>query len=412
MKKTFLMLVVMLFSILIFSGPSHGQVTIDQFNLKANKLVGAPWDANVKLFRLMVAPWGKDDSPSYGFSWQRPFKTITGALNWLPTDMKSYECNILIHGGRYINGMQPSHRFHNGRVNLMWVGTYANTGSGIWNTWIRAGSTTPILNDSAIVVCDTLLTGNSVVELNNDQDFSGFVWSFRGYDYDNSTAFDNKWVFDGRYGTHDYLFTIHPGNFGLTDLTFGDCGIAKFYLGNITTIGINLIDWGPMRHVTLNKIKIIGGSGAASTGNGLYGSGMSVDASKGSLTMSTSTIYGVTSVWLVGTFPFTTYDIHTLTLDSGSKVNLHLYGEYQGVVSYADETFTLVDASTLNHSLRRYHSSALADIISYITPNYSLSNTKFRYNNIDTTRTFDAVTDSVKIKVNLNGQDYWLKLTR
>jgi hypothetical protein len=405
--KMFLMLLLVLFA---FKATNAQGLYTDYFNQKAYWLVGAPWDNSYKVFRLMVAPWGSDTKKDYGFSWEKPFKTITGALNWLPVDLKGYECNILVSGGHYGNGIYPNHRFHNGRVNFMWIGTFANTGSGIWNTWIRAGAVNPITTDSAAYVFDTLQT-DCVVQLNCDQDLSSFTWSFRAYDYDNSVAFDNKYIFDGRPGAAHYeLFCIRPNTIGTTYLYFTDIGYTLFYLGKTTGYGIELSEWGDMRCAELNKIRIIGGTGTASTGNSIYSTGLWFGGRD--LTIASSKIYGVTSMFFTGSSMLSNQNISGLALDSGSAPAVTFYGNYQGVFTYADESATFTDNSTLNHTVRRYHSGALASTTAYLSPNYYLMSNKFGYNNIDTTRTFGAVADSVKIKVILNGQDYWLKLTR
>lgn len=385
--------------------------SVDDFNLKSYWLTNHPTVSNVKLFRLMVAPWGSDTKKDYGFSWEKPFKTITGALDWVPKDLKGYECNILVSGGHYGNGIKPNHRFSNGRINFMWVGTYANTGSG-WNAWIRAGAINPITTDSAAYVFDTTTTVN-VVELNNDQDLVGFYWEFRAYDYVNSPhAYDHKWIFDGRIGTHTGgLMTVHAG-LSKTWFIINSVGIVDFYLGTANYIGLNFSDWSDMYQVTLNKCYIYGGTGTASTGNSFWTSALTAMITNGSLTLTNCHFKGVKGVYFLSNGLSTNVNISGSTLDSGDVLTAGLYGNYQGNLTYNDECFTVSDASNLQHTILKYHGGSLLEKTFYVTPNYLFKQNELRFNNLDSTRTFDSNTDSVKVKVNLNGQDYWLKLTR
>jgi hypothetical protein len=378
-----------------------------------DKMVPASWDANTLVFRLMVAPWGEDGNKNYGFTWEKPFKTITGALNFLPVDLLGYEVIIYVHGGFYNKaGVNPNHRFHNGRVNFHWVGTFINNSTNAGNIWVRGGadkSATPILYDSAITVVDTTAAWRGVFNMNCTEDRSGIFIFFNSYDYATSTAYPNMWIFDGSYSAQPYLFYICASSYENTHFYNGTSLV--FNLGSILYVGF-YTDNG-LKTCVGGTITFNGGSGGASTGNSDWGTASHL-AFRNLNSFSGTWYYKnvVSSAYIYDANLQASVDLRGFHNLDETDVYANLVAGFNGTVIYEDSTVTLTDGATSPHNIIRYHNNVLLSTTNYFSSPLSTVGRTLTLTGSDSTRTEPSVVDSVYLKININGTDYYLKVIR
>ncbi len=91
-----------------------------------------------------------------------------------------------------------------------------------------------------------------------------------------------------------------------------------------------------------------------------------------------------------------------------NKFNLDIGTFFRGVVQY-DTAYTNITSNT-SYFPHVFIANGKTQYVS--NSKMSIWNNAFKYTGIDSSRSWTSGNDSIKIKVNVNGIDYWLKLTK
>ncbi len=366
-------------------GVNAQETNIDKFEkFPFDKLVSAPWDANTKIFMVYV-----DDSlgsdKNDGFSWANAKKTITGGVTAIPSDQKGYLMQLFVTPGTYNERILMTGK-QNGKIDFIWKP--------------KAGRL-----DTTIVVKGTT-AGPTIYYANwtNQVQNFGFTFSAPSTDGNATHIAWGRWVFETKsWATMQIEGNVYPTLVSFMSSVFDMTGSTwKGVFLNAKTIlmqfceikGIKSLDFAQANTITT----------AYDTYWKFY------DSTKADHMPP----YSGYSLVFRGATPLASFDNTTAVIDlrhlhyvdTLTKPAITLGASFGGYYKY-DTTSTLTDNSTIMHSTE--YSGAT---YSYFNRYMYIDSHKPYMRGFDSTRVAPTVSDSVWIKQNFNGQDYWIKMVK
>ena len=325
---------------------------------------------------LVMAPWGQPafriyadcdlgDDDNDGLTWATAKKTVNGALDILPDDLKGYEVRIHLHPGIYDEPVSFA-RFSNAtKINVGYYDQLYNTSSDPYSLWFRNGSVNPIRNNDQLVFKNS--AGNQ-------------VW-FLGWGYTNKTIFieayypGKEWNQDGCFRFDKIVFQGNDTGDGILIQGFADLRVEVSGITlDLQNSGYGIYLQGSAAHpviLTLPSLKVIGGNGAGSTSEA---TSRGVIFVQNGLCMAKSWYlkndlgtylwWDITGVrQLFALWESGNYDIDILankfsyaqgSLPDADLPRLYVPSFAGGSISYADTCFRFVDASLMAHTVKEY----------------------------------------------------------
>jgi len=215
------------------------------------------WDNPALLtYRIFVDDEFGDDNND-GMSWLTPFKTLTQANRFLPTDLNGAHALIYLHPGTY----SATEFFkNNGVVRLLYGGAcMINEAAGAYGAYCKAGAVNPARNNNQVIIVSKNLAGFTLIfsgSASYSLDARNFSFS---YDTPGYTAWDKMVLRPDESLPPTRLLTI--------DSSFTSEGGLSLDLRNTQSAGICFIS---KFNGFIRSCKISGGTGQASTASNYW----------------------------------------------------------------------------------------------------------------------------------------------
>lgn len=384
-------------------------VRIDPFPY--HKLVTMP--SGVMAFRLMVDDSLGNDSND-GLTWATAKKTINGALNTLPSDLKNYEVQVIVQNGVYRETINLN-RFFNGLIHFQRFGTNWNSSTSAWGSFWKNGATNPFRNDSTVQIVPP--TGNMAFTAYSSGTSLSLI--FQSQDTLSNQFEYGRWIFKT---SSYYIFESNPlaslGFYGVIFDATGGTWEANAFRGetNLVLQNCSFIGVTGTKQIRISNAKL---SSTIQHDSYWKWNGRSPLPYPGKSPVFYDTLPQILCVGLNRTL-----DFRTAYLVKGGKLKLTLNSDFTGTIYYDTSTAYIVDGSIENHKIAsngnlisnylttKFRVVSDTAYISSLKTTNTITGKNLNFLATDSTRTFRAITDSLMVKVNINGIDYWLKLVR
>ena len=372
-----------------------------------------------KWFICFVDP-RKADNSGDGFSWTNAKKNLQGVFNiFNGSFLRGHRVQIYVRGnGSDTNLVVP---FYGGGVEINFARPADST-----NLLINNNNELKNFTDSAYTF---YINGRSKILETisfSRSDFGLILFDGRPININGDVFNETQkhFVFKRIDNSSGDVFSLE--NTSSFDYVFSNC---VFDISNQTSSprGISISYLSQVDFIQFGGCKFIGGNNLASTdASTTYNRGFvyveyTSQMSSVFLTFSNNHLYGIkkliainypsnvditatTATWLQGTLGDSAKPIIQYGYQQGTSYNTLRIDTAKWQVSYrtvADKDYVFTN-----------YGSGKTSTLSEMNLQTAITTKKFNLSLTDSTRTFGAVSDSVLVKVTLNGQDYWLKLIK
>ncbi len=332
------------------------------------------WDnPNLLSFRVFVdSELGNDNNN--GLSWATPLKTLSAVENKIPYDLKGAHALIYIHPGIY-QAAQFNHT--NGIIRLLWGGAAAiNDVPGPYGDYCRVGSINPARNNNQVII---ISKSSNMLVLVGDADYSidsrnfSKSWSQPGY-----VCFDRLVVQSDISDPPSEMFAV-------SCKSFSSEGGLTLDLKGCSAMGLSF--WS-VKSGLIRSLKIIGGSGQASTQSSQFRGAISAFGVESGLTIAPIgmgwhpsfsppankgfELIGIRGIFTSGSsinckFTFDISDSNTSysqgSLPDANLPQIYLANNFVGSIFYHSNVCSLNDNSSLPHVVKNYSDSITISLI-------------------------------------------------
>lgn len=323
------------------------------------------WDnPNLLTFRIFVdSEQGNDNND--GLSWKSPLKTLAAVEKIIPYDLRGTHALIYIHPGIY-DAAQFNHT--NGIVRLLWGGIAAiNEPSGPYGDYCRAGSINPARNNNQVII---ISKSSNMLIFSGDAEYSV-----------DSRNFSKSWSQPG-YVCYDRIVfksaSVSPPAelVGISCKNFSSEGGLTLDLQACSAIGLSF--WS-VKSGLIRSLKIIGGSGEASTQSAQYRGAIAAFGVESAITIAPIgmgwhpsfsppsnkgfELIGIRGIFTTGSsinckFTIDISDSNTSysqgSLPDGNLPQIYLANNFGGSIFYHSNICSLNDNSSLPHVIKNY----------------------------------------------------------
>lgn len=332
------------------------------------------WDnPNQLSFRLFVdSELGNDNND--GLSWSAPLKTLAAVEKIIPFDLCGTHAFIYIHPGIY-DAAQFNHT--NGFFRLLWGGIAAiNEAVGAYGDYCRAGSTHPARSNNQVIIISKssnmlIFYGDAEYSVDS-RNFSKF-WSQPGYVCYDRIVFKSD--------------SVSPPVelVGISCKNFSSEGGLTLDLKSCSAIGLSF--WS-VKSGLIRSLKIIGGTGEASTQSSQYRGAIAAFGVESALSIAPIgmgwhpafsppsnkgfELIGIRGIFTTGSsinckFTFDISDSNTSysqgSLPDANLPQIYLANNFGGSIFYHSNVCSLNDNSSLPHVVKNYSDSITISFI-------------------------------------------------